>query len=46
MKTLLSILLCIGSWSAFAQQKTYDIALSYGAYTSPGFEQNHSRDYF
>lgn len=46
MKTLLWIWLCLGPMLVMAQEKAYDIALSYGAYTSPSFNQHSHRDYF
>jgi hypothetical protein len=46
MKAFFSTLLCITSLSVFAQQKTYDVAISYGAYNSPSFDQNRTKDYF
>lgn len=44
MKILLLTLFCVVSVSVMAQNKTYDIALSYGAYNSPSLYQNQFYD--
>jgi len=46
MRLSLLMLLCLGPLAVLAQEKAYDIALSYGAYTSPSFKQNTARNYF
>ena len=46
MKTLLLTLLCIAPLAVLAQTKTYDVAISYGGYTTPVFKQSQFKGYF
>jgi len=46
MKLSLLACLCLVPLMSLAQEKTYDVAVSYGAYTSPSFKQHKAREYF
>jgi len=46
MKIFFSTLLCISTLACFAQQKSFDIAVSYGAYNSPSFNQTRAKEHF
>ncbi|CCH01101.1 hypothetical protein FAES_3092 [Fibrella aestuarina BUZ 2] len=46
MKTILFACLLLAPLSALAQEQAYEVAVSYGAFTSPSFNQQKARDYF
>ena len=46
MKIFLSALLCCSTLAVSAQQKSFDVAVSYGAYNSPSFNQTRAKEYF
>lgn len=45
MKLVLLTLFFIISTSVLAQQKSYDVAFSYGIYTAPSLKQSHFKEY-
>ena len=46
MKTILFTILCISPLVGLPQVKTYEAALSYGAFTSPSFKHQKAQNYF
>lgn len=46
MKIFFLALMCISTSAGFAQPKSFDIAVSYGAYYSPSFKLNERDEYY